>query len=202
MLYPGQCVCVRFNTQPPEGGCVWLGWITVSKAAFQHTATRRWLPPTSPASVWPTACFNTQPPEGGCFPQRSGSIGMDVSTHSHPKVAALAEKFVFFFLARFNTQPPEGGCTPWYLLDTSRALFQHTATRRWLLSRWSGLGRAAQVSTHSHPKVAAWSWHGTTVPRLFQHTATRRWLPGRTIWRCGSSGFQHTATRRWLRGCA
>ena len=35
------------------------------------------------------------------------------------------------------------------------------------------------VSTHSHPKVAAWRRAKTTsrTCRQFQHTATRRWLP-------------------------
>ena len=77
------------------------------------------------------------------------------------------------------------------------------------------------VSTHSHPKVAAavscWScsidWkfqHTATrrwlqeryrfveVHRLFQHTATRRWLRLRMLVFLLSLTFQHTATRRWL----
>ncbi len=33
--------------------------------------------------------FNTQPPEGGCIGFKIGHALCDVSTHSHPKVAAL-----------------------------------------------------------------------------------------------------------------
>ena len=37
-------------------------------------------------------------------------FGKPVSTHSHPKVAALNNFSVSFSKIRFNTQPPEGGC--------------------------------------------------------------------------------------------
>ncbi len=33
--------------------------------------------------------------------------------------------------------------------------FQHTATRRWLLSKFSDIFNKKKISTHSHPKVAA-----------------------------------------------
>ena len=33
-------------------------------------------------------------------------------------------------------------------------VFQHTATRRWLIRAVNGLARLELVSTHSHPKVA------------------------------------------------
>ena len=55
-----------------------------------------------------------------------------VSTHSHPKVAAI----VF--------------CGFW-----NNWRFQHTATRRWLLSNTIEIRHFDGVSTHSHPKVAA-----------------------------------------------
>ena len=76
---------------------------------FQHTATRRWLSASSAMAVKAT-CFNTQPPEGGWSsrPQPTKSL-LPVSTHSHPKVAAVG---------RIKT----GIVVP----------FQHTATRRWL----------------------------------------------------------------------
>ena len=57
-----------------------------------------------------------------------------VSTHSHPKVAAV----VFSVYSRFRA-------------------FQHTATRRWLLGGYLLINQTGNVSTHSHPKVAA-SW--------------------------------------------
>ena len=35
---------------------------------------------------------------------------VDVSTHSHPKVAAINNRRKEFIRESFNTQPPEGGC--------------------------------------------------------------------------------------------
>ena len=35
-----------------------------------------------------------------------------VSTHSHPKVAAVKVVIALLTGYRFNTQPPEGGCSP------------------------------------------------------------------------------------------
>ena len=80
-----------------------------------------------------------------------------VSTHSHPKVAARLAHLACNNLYGFNTQPPEGGCQPFNVMKVLVSLFQHTATRRWLLF---GVGQPtpiSQVSTHSHPKVAAGS---------------------------------------------
>ena len=122
---------------------------------FQHTATRRWLLPQAifrflclyvsthshpkvaafQKCGLPRKCrgFNTQPPEGGCrFAPYVRQPFYDVSTHSHPKVAAVVRLF----------------CV------TKVFLFQHTATRRWLL-----MDTVCCTSVY-----------------VFQHTATRRWL--------------------------
>ena len=124
---------MRFNTQPPEGGCQ-----------------------ANPSRPCPTQRFNTQPPEGGChrqhdFAHRIGAVSTHsrpkaaasylickrefimVSTHSRPKAAAPKQICVCLLVmfqhtaARrrlhrfdpntgdilcFNTQPPEGGCSP------------------------------------------------------------------------------------------
>jgi len=78
-----------FNTQPPEGGC--------KSAANQRN---------------PMGGFNTQPPEGGCVRLIPGTVFItEVSTHSHPKVAALSNGAYSSVGKRFNTQPPEGGCS-------------------------------------------------------------------------------------------
>ena len=56
--------------------------------------------------------FNTQPPEGGCSRVVvDKGLFLIVSTHSHPKVAAS------WTLGHY----------------TEETVFQHTATRRWLL---------------------------------------------------------------------
>ena len=99
---------------------------------FQHTAARRRLPPSVPGIAILRRRFNTQPHEGGCsianldvprvvlfqhtaarrrlrflFVIEFGAF--NVSTHSHPKVAAIIKAFHAFHLGSFNTQPPEGG---------------------------------------------------------------------------------------------
>ena len=79
-------------------------------------------------------------------------------------------------LVGFNTQPPEGGCSStsisrrycWFQHTATRrwllpqdpvlnrtTWFQHTATRRWLPTAYEQDLAIKQVSTHSHPKVAA-----------------------------------------------
>ena len=79
-----------FNTQPPEGGCQSLLSAALTVWQFQHTATRRWLPAKPTKYALPVSA---------------------VSTHSHPKVAAVN-----------------------ILKKSKHGLkFQHTATRRWLL---------------------------------------------------------------------
>ena len=121
--------------------------------------------------------FNTQPPEGGCLRPTAGRAArQNVSTHSHPKVAAPTVEQSHLRTGRFNTQPPEGGCpnARFIILDPNG--FQHTATRRWL-----------------QPRCAL----RKTLGR-FQHTATRRWLPDAELMQVLQAMFQHTATRRWL----
>ena len=73
-------------------------------------------------------CFNTQPPEGGCFLGywSTGSASL-VSTHSHPKVAALG----------------------FFTIHAAPAMFQHTATRRWL--RWGAWACPLPISFNTQP---------------------------------------------------
>ena len=56
--------CTGFNTQPPEGGCLFI----------RHTHSL-------------SKCFNTQPPEGGWGDDKRGWRIYLVSTHSRPKAA-------------------------------------------------------------------------------------------------------------------
>ena len=99
-----------FNTQPPEGG--WL---------FLYSPETSYSP-----------CFNTQPPEGGWQPktplkfalarfQHTAARGrlelwkdkagkrLIVSTHSRPRAAGTCSCYGFPRNVCFNTQPPEGG---------------------------------------------------------------------------------------------
>ena len=112
-----------------------------------------------------------------------------VSTHSRPKAAAHSVQFAVQLISGFNTQPPEGGCIENGCQNIRRCMFQHTATRRWLLFRVfnsylyqysfntqppeggctiaQSFNWAVDVSTHSHPKVAA----ARLPPRLMYSVA-------------------------------
>ena len=61
-------------------------------------------------------------------------------------------------------------------------LFQHTATRRWLPTTHTQKPCLNLVSTHSHPKVAAFDDGKVEIYTAFQHTATRRWLQTKSNW--------------------
>ena len=104
----------------------------LSNLRFQHTATRRWLPKVPPVDL----------------PKR------DVSTHSHPKVAAI---LITASGSRLTFQ--HTATRRWLLFHIQFSPycqeFQHTATRRWLLLEIQNHYDYKIVSTHSHPKVAA-----------------------------------------------
>ena len=99
---------------------------------FQHTATRRWLL----AYILRFARFfevstHSHPKVAAYIPCRN--VADDpVSTHSHPKVAATIFNRYKHWFRRFNTQPPEGGCNWSDDVYLDGYAFQHTATRRWL----------------------------------------------------------------------
>ena len=79
---------------------------------------------------------------------------MEVSTHSHPKVAAVNLGSLPPKPSGFNTQPPEGGCG----MLVCNQIVQYCFNTQ-------------------HPKVAARSITSSTqMYYVFQHTATRRWL--------------------------
>ena len=189
---------LRFNTQPPEGGCVVHRFYVKDVRGFNTQ------PPEGGCHAHTLQhgdreCFNTQPPEGGCA---SGPIinhpFTHVSTHSRPKAAA----FRAGRKARQNKvsthSRPKAAAFGGELLAGVDA-FQHTAARRRLRM----------------PRRAV------CCDGMFQHTAARRRLPGPTLVGCLYCGFntqppeggcicrqlanlpgmlfQHTAARRRLR---
>ena len=192
---------MSFNTQPPEGGCPFTSPLKLGDVCFNTQPPEGGCDRLNvPALLRPS--FNTQPPEGGCSVRILTTSHQAVSTHSHPKVAAICLLSKSHQSLGFNTQPPEGGCFAQWLGDTINP----------------------KVSTHSHPKVAAYPPQAFLTPCVsfntqppeggckrgdkwrveiykFQHTATRRWLPSATAFINSSSLFQHTATRRWLHQC-
>ena len=99
----------------------------------------------------------------------------------------------------FNTQPPEGGWLKTQKTAQKNRLFQHTAARRRLVTRFAFCPTFQQVSTYSRPKAAGLrasrsvllfssfntqppegGWHSDAfifqALRWFQHTAARRRL--------------------------
>ena len=84
------CQSLRcFNTQPPEGGCLFT---LRGKRAFHF-------------------CFNTQPPEGGCQNHPNQHVLTRGFNTQPPEGGCVrATLFVRQFIS-FNTQPPEGGCS-------------------------------------------------------------------------------------------
>ena len=121
-------------------------------------------------------CFNTQPPEGGCKIFLSEIIADFVSTHSHPKVAAVLALYGLVSTSVSTHSHPKVAARP-NCSGSTPVWFQHTATRRWLPPPMPALLSLNLVSTHSHPKVAAQRAIASIENLEFQHTATRRWLP-------------------------
>ena len=147
-----------FNTQPPEGGCPCL-----RKQNRENTS------------------FNTQPPEGGCVVAGRPGTGKTVSTHSHPKVAAKNTQFGQRLTICFNTQPPEGGCAFGCTSRGQAHSFNTQPPEGGCLRAHRNLVtpicfntqppeggcpeaptpvQLIEVSTHSHPKVAAGGING------------------------------------------
>ena len=99
----------------------------------------------------------------------------------------------------FNTQPPEGGCQRNIIRWFALILFQHTATRRWLLiavirKSTPDSGFNTQPPEGGCPSVLGYSRRvvsfNTQPP---EGGCSRSFKKPRSFF-----AFQHTATRRWL----
>ena len=136
----------RFNTQPPEGGCLTSTGGSPPTAMFQHTAARRRL---LEARVWAwgrgEVSTHSRPKaaaKGGALQPLAGAV----STHSRPKAAAPCR------------------------VDRLVAQVVSTHSRPKAAARQRLPGHRAQVvSTHSRPKAAA--GHGAEQ-RLFGLVST------------------------------
>ena len=76
----------RFNTQPPEGGCLQFFFVRLRQTVSTHSRLKA-AGLYMPAMYAYRSSFNTQPPEGGW----------------------VRPKPYLWTFSRFNTQPPEGG---------------------------------------------------------------------------------------------
>ena len=147
---------LRFNTQPPEGGCFHIRFLhqaldvsTHSRPkaaaegghggsgpgcdAFQHTAARRRLPASAPAALRRRSVSTHSRPKAAAQKADCDQPQRRVSTHSRPKAAASVK----------------------YTAKIKPTQFQHTAARRRLLAREDWSEGDFWVSTHSRPKAAA-----------------------------------------------
>ena len=102
------CRLSRFNTQPPEGGC---------------------LLPYSASPFLSEVSTHSHPKAAGRQKTRTEKI-KNVSTHSRPKAAGVGSRQNDAPSESFNTQPPEGGWTRASSQDRGLVMFQHTAARR------------------------------------------------------------------------
>ena len=146
---------------------------------FQHTATRRWLLPDESDKL----------------------LSMVVSTHSHPKVAAIRLHHLKPYPLVSTHSHPKVAASYSDLIIWQYRGFQHTATRRWLQAMMKS-EECGYMSFNTQPPEG-----GCTVRivdlqlfELFQHTATRRWLPSYTI--CTNNINQSFNTQPPEGGCS
>ena len=144
--------------------------------AFQHTATRRWL-----HREW--------------MPKYKA---LYVSTHSHPKVAAIPRIQQLSVSVQFQHTATRRWLHDLIVSQCEATVFQHTAARRRLptqanyvlgLKKFQHTAARRRLREISLLTISAWP---------FQHSATRRWLPRLLINLMAGCAFQHSATRRWL----
>ena len=122
---------------------------------FQHTATRRWLRLIWFAVVIFTLVSTHSHPKVAANEKKPVLLFSLVSTHSHPKVAAPVNGGDMNKPKVSTHSHPKVAASEINARSPSDDRFQHTATRRWLLTGIEGELVNVRVSTHSHPKVAA-----------------------------------------------
>ena len=98
----------RFNSQPPEGGWLFVLQTHHLLKAFQLTAARRRLDICT-ATAAEIASFNSQPPEGGWSKPCDTPPPFSRFNSQPPEGGWLASKVGSIPISRFNSQPPEGG---------------------------------------------------------------------------------------------
>ena len=122
---------------------------------FQHTATRRWLLNHLQRTQPPFDSFNTQPPEGGCFDNVGNVTFSTEFQHTATRRWLQKSLKMQLMIIWFQHTATRRWLQTAYNGKYSASMFQHTATRRWLLLSLLLIVKQQQVSTHSHPKVAA-----------------------------------------------
>ena len=146
--------CLRFNSQPPEGG--WVQRLALCRpiSKFQLTAARRRLVAKA-VFCWQSSLFQLTAARRrleGDYQQMAETV--QVSTHSRPKAAGAQSVRRMVFHGGFNSQPPEGGWLSAPASGNSAQPFQLTAARRRLEAVIKDVNGEQYVSTHSRPKAA------------------------------------------------
>ena len=208
---------VRFNTQPPEGGCNAIAEFNLTVAVSTHSrpkAAGAWIPEAKPPKKVSThsrpkaaeifcPTVSTEPKFQHTAARRRllDVLGLRpatiVSTHSRPKAAGEVGAADSQGKAVSTHSRPKAAVYLRQQTFLQRDKFQHTAARRRLLG-FSAEDLSLIVSTHSRPKAAG-GWLGKTASATpFQHTAARRRLQAILDMVKGMGQFQHTAARRRL----
>ena len=145
---------IGFNTQPPEGGWIWVVPPLPRLSGFNTQPPEGgWVIPQ--VSLHTSQCFNTQPPEGGWVGIRQRLKNLLEFQHTAARRRLVPVRFQkWLFGTGFNTQPPEGGWKTAPVQWQTPSRFQHTAARR-RLENFRMLRHVVRtVSTHSRPKAA------------------------------------------------
>ena len=124
-------------------------------------------------------------------------IAIVVSTHSHPKAAAI-RGVVNLVVSDVSTHSHPKAAASKQSNQTGIYQFQHTATRRRLRQSRIRTANARGFNTQPPEGGCELLVICPLAPGVFQHTATRRRLPSRLSEDNCSIKFQHTATRRRL----
>ena len=185
-----------FNTQPPEGGCLFPVQSFADTAVSTHSRPKAAAMPKS--SINSNSIVSTHSrPKAAVIAHDGRNTQNNVSTHSRPKAAVLPPLVWRPVLQSFNTQPPEGGWLTLFLAIFHKSGFNTQPPEGgWEMLRPTIEGRAVSthsrpkaaavdivanildqsVSTHSRPKAAGPSIKRQPMPLQFQHTAARRRL--------------------------
>ena len=189
---------MRFNSQPPEGGCWHSGQSKSARLRFQLTAARRRLRVRIPDSTGPM-CFNSQPPEGGCEWQTRGVPHLHGFNSQPPEGGCINLAFLSLKGLSFNSQPPEGGCSSCHARSFRITSFQLTAARR-RLREYDSKRETALYCFNSQPPEGG--CHGQTHSRQsicsFNSQPPEGGCIGISAWPRRHSWFQLTAARRRL----
>ena len=86
---------------------------------------------------------------------KNNIVTVEVSTHSHPKVAAESRESLTNDKLGFNTQPPEGGCFDIVFVDYIGIMVSTHSRAKAAASPYQRASKSLRVSTHSRAKAAA-----------------------------------------------